>query len=173
MITKEGTMSFKDKCMAANVNYPNALYQRKQHKSLTDEEVIEICCKKKVMDLSEEDKAKYFRDKEKPFLIKCREKNRDYAKAYMFLHRHEDMTEDEVITYYVLKRQFKQITKEITKGFIELKQTYPELSDEELVAYCKVTTIHPTFTKEDIKRYFELKGMYPQKSDSEIFALMT
>ena len=120
--SKEG-LSFKDKCIAADVNYPNALYQRKKHPSLTDEEVIKICCSEKgVLNLTEEEKAKYYTDKKKPFMIKCQEEGLDYAMAYMYLRRHPDMTEDEVITYYRLKKSFKGISKDLTRGYLELKK---------------------------------------------------
>ena len=110
--------TFKAMCIAADVNYPNALYQRKKHPSLTDEEVIRICCNDKgVLDLSDEDKAKYYKDKKKPFMIMCQEEGLDYAMAYMYWRRHPDMTEDEVITYYRLKKSFKHISKDMTKGY--------------------------------------------------------
>lgn len=165
--------TFKEMCIAADVNYPNALYQRKKHPSLTNEEVIRICCNANgVLDLSEEEKAKYYTDKKKPFMIKCQEEGLDYAMAYMYLRRHPDMTEDEVITYYRLKKSYKHISKETVKGYLELKKKYPNLSDDELVAYCQVIMIHPTFSEEEIKRYYTLKGIYPNKTDREIIAAM-
>ena len=166
-------VTFKEMCIAADVNYPNALYQRKKHPSLTNEEVIRICCSEKgVLELTEEEKAKYYTDKKKPFMIKCQEEGLDYAMAYMYLRRHPDMTEDEVITFYRLKNSFKHINKDMVKGYLELKKKYPNLSDEELVAYCQVIMIHPTFSEDDIKRYFALKGMYPTKNDRELIAIM-
>ncbi len=165
-------VTFKEMCLAADVNYPNALYQRKKHPSLTDEEVIQICCKAKGTKMTDEEKAKYYADKKKPFMIKCQEEDLDYAMAYMYLRRHPDMTEDEVITYYRLKKNFKHISKDMTKGYLELKKVYPTLSDEELVAYCQVIMIHPTFTEDEIKRYYAIKGMYPNKTDREILILM-
>ena len=165
--------TFKAMCIASNVNYPNALYQRKKHPSLSDEEVIRICCNEKgILDLSEEDKAKYYTDKKKPFMIMCQEEGLDYAMAYMYWRRHPDMTEDEVITYYRLKKSFKHISKDMTKGYLELKKKYPHLSDDELVAYCQVTLIHPTFSEEEIKKYYTLKGIYPNKTDREIIVAM-
>ena len=105
-------------------------------------------------------------------MIKCKEEGLDYAMAYMYLRRHPDMTEDEVITFYRLKKSFKHITKDMTRGYLELKKKYPNLSDEELVAYCQVIMIHPTFSEDEIKRYFALRGMYPSKTDRELTAIM-
>ena len=173
MKTGNEILTFKEKCISANVNYPNALYQRKKHPSLTDEEVIHICCNEKgVLDLTEVEKAKYYTDKKKPFMIKCKEEGLDYAMAYMYLRRHPDMTEDEVITFYRLKKSYKHITKDMTRGYLELKKKYPNLSDEELVAYCQVIMIHPTFSEDEIKRYFALRGVYPSKTDRELTAIM-
>ena len=167
------SITFKERCAIANVNYPNALYQRKKHPSLSDDEVISICCKaKNSTEMTEEEKERYYTDKKKPFMVKCEEENLDYAMAYMYLRRHPDMTEDEVITYYKLKSQFKHVTAQTARGFLELKEQYPTLSDQELIAYYNVKTLHPTFIEDDIKKYYEIKGMNPDMTDRDIIVQM-
>ena len=95
-------LTFKDLCEEKGVVYSNALYQRKKHPSLSDLEVIE-CCLKPKEELTQEEREKYYRDKKKPFRVLCMEKGVDFSKAYMFKSRHPQMTDEEIVGYYVNK----------------------------------------------------------------------
>lgn len=127
-------LTFKDLCEEKGVVYSNALYQRKKHPSLTDLEVIE-CCLKPKEELTQEERDKYYKDKKKPFRVLCTEKGVDFSKAYMFKSRHPQMTDDEIVAYYVNKPLKKLCTKNkvsFSKA-LKLKMENETLTDNEVI----------------------------------------
>lgn len=163
--------SFRQKCLAAKVNYKLALAYRTKHKNLTDEEVIA-----------------YYKQKSQEEKINKSEKFRQYGinpcTGLYYMNNHPELTIDQVIEHYTQEK--KTLTQRLKEANISVS-TYRRvkdrnnwLSEDELIELCVKQKEERKYKEENglrslcekhglkIKNVFSYKYSHPELSDSEI-----
>ena len=90
-------MTFKQKCLQANINYNRAYNYKYKHPELTEEQVINYY----LTSVS--------------FAEKCRQADIEYRRAIEYKRRHPELNEEQVISQYIASKNKVSFRKNVYK----------------------------------------------------------